>query len=92
MPPFFPKVESLRQLPLDGWLLFATRFVRLFAYGLLAVVLVLYLAETGMSIVSAKKMTGERAYHGEQKTESQAGNVDNHRASIAHCVCPIKPV
>src|SRR2546423_8443014 len=49
MPPFFPKVESLRQLPLDGWLLFAARFVRLFAYGLLAVVLVLYLAEVGLT-------------------------------------------
>jgi MFS family permease len=36
-------------LPLDGWLLFATRFIRLFAYGLLAVVLVLYLAEVGLT-------------------------------------------
>jgi len=36
-------------LPLDGWILFGTRFVRLFAYGLLALVLVLYLAEVGLS-------------------------------------------
>jgi MFS family permease len=44
-----PAPNSLRQLPLDGWLLFATRFIRLFAYGLLAVVLVLYLAEVGLT-------------------------------------------
>src|SRR4029453_5713483 len=49
MPPFLPAPASLRQLPLDGWLLFATRFIRLFAYGLLAVVLVLYLAEVGLT-------------------------------------------
>src|SRR6185437_3817082 len=32
----------------DGWLLFATRACRMFAYGLLSVVLVLYLAEIGL--------------------------------------------
>jgi MFS family permease len=36
-------------LPRDGKLLFATRCVRLFAYGFLSVVLVLYLAERGLS-------------------------------------------
>jgi MFS family permease len=38
-------------LPLtrDGWLLFATRFVRLFAYGALSVVLVFYLVSLGLS-------------------------------------------
>src|SRR4051812_30438352 len=36
-------------LPRDGWLLFATRFVRLFAYGALSVVLVLYLVGLGLS-------------------------------------------
>jgi MFS family permease len=36
-------------LPGDGKLLFATRAVRLFAYGLLSVVLALYLAEIGLS-------------------------------------------
>lgn len=35
-------------LTLDGCLLFGTRCLRLFAYGLLSVVLVLYLAEVGM--------------------------------------------
>jgi MFS family permease len=44
-----PRVESLRGLFADGWLLFGTRFVRLFAYGLLSVVLVLYLAQLGLS-------------------------------------------
>jgi len=39
----------LRQLPRDGWLLFATRFVRLFAYGSLSVVLVFYLIGIGLS-------------------------------------------
>jgi MFS family permease len=44
-----PRAESLRGLTADGWLLFGTRFVRLFAYGLLSVVLVLYLAQLGLS-------------------------------------------
>jgi len=39
----------LQQLPLDGWLLFATRFVRLFAYGSLSVVLVFFLTGLGIS-------------------------------------------
>jgi len=39
----------LTTLSRDGWLLFATRMVRLFAYGFLAVVLGLYLAEVGLS-------------------------------------------
>lgn len=38
-----------RQLTPDGWLLFATRFVRLFAYGALSVVLVFYLIGLGLS-------------------------------------------
>src|SRR5438067_9939634 len=33
----------------DGWLLFATRCVRLYGYGLLSIVLVLYLTEVGLS-------------------------------------------
>ena len=33
----------------DGWLLFATRFIRLFAYGALSVVLVFYLVGLGLS-------------------------------------------
>ncbi|NUQ63009.1 MAG: MFS transporter [Pirellulales bacterium] len=41
--------SALRSLALDGWLLFATRCTRLFAYGLLSVILVLYLAELGLS-------------------------------------------
>jgi predicted MFS family arabinose efflux permease len=44
-----PQPEALRTLTRDGWLLFGTRFARLFAYGLIAVVLVLYLAESGLS-------------------------------------------
>jgi MFS family permease len=38
-----------RILTLDGWLLFATRFARLFAYGFLSVVLVLYLRALGLA-------------------------------------------
>src|SRR5882757_3383534 len=38
---FIPSV--LRTLSRDGWLLFATRFTRLFAYGSLSVILVFYL-------------------------------------------------
>ena len=39
-------------LTADGRLLFATRIARLFAYGFLAVVLVLYLAQVGLSEAS----------------------------------------
>ena len=39
----FPKLTN------DGYLLFGTRAVRMFAYGFLSVVLVLYLAHLGLS-------------------------------------------
>jgi MFS family permease len=42
-----PEVDALRQLTADGRRLFLTRAVRLFAYGLLSVVLALYLAALG---------------------------------------------
>jgi MFS family permease len=42
-------VQSLSSLTADGWLLFGTRIVRLFAYGFLSVVLALYLAQAGLS-------------------------------------------
>ena len=41
--------SALQQLTRDGWLLFATRFIRLFAYGALSVVLVFYLVGLGLS-------------------------------------------
>lgn len=41
--------QSLRGLPGDGRLLFATRLVRLFAYGFLSVILVIYLIEIGLT-------------------------------------------
>src|SRR6266849_2452582 len=40
---------SLKGLTRDGWLLFFTRFMRLFAYGSLSVVLVFYLIALGLS-------------------------------------------
>lgn len=40
---------SISEFTADGRVLFTTRFLRLFAYGLLSVVLVLYLAEIGFS-------------------------------------------
>jgi MFS family permease len=40
---------ALTTLTRDGWLLFLTRFVRLFAYGSLSVVLVFYLIGLGLS-------------------------------------------
>lgn len=43
-----PEVTALRSLTIDGRLLLATRVVRLFAFGLLAVVLALYLAALGL--------------------------------------------
>jgi MFS family permease len=44
---FVPSV--LRTLSRDGWLLFATRFARLFAYGSLSVILVFYLVGIGLT-------------------------------------------
>ena len=41
--------NALRTLTRDGWLLFFTRFMRLFAYGSLSVVLVFYLIGLGLS-------------------------------------------
>jgi len=46
-----PEFQSLRMLTSDGRLLFTTRIARLFAYGFLSVVLVLYLAQVGLSEV-----------------------------------------
>lgn len=40
---------ALQRLTQDGWLLFATRSIRLFAYGSLSVVLVFYLIGLGLS-------------------------------------------
>jgi MFS family permease len=40
---------ALRELTTDSWLLFATRSIRLFAYGGLSVVLVLYLVSLGLT-------------------------------------------
>src|SRR5256884_784198 len=40
---------ALKGLTRDGWLLFVTRFMRLFAYGSLSVVLVFYLIALGLS-------------------------------------------
>jgi hypothetical protein len=44
-----PNAAVLRALTRDGWLLFVTRFTRLFAYGALSVVLVFYLTSLGLS-------------------------------------------
>jgi MFS family permease len=44
-----PHLQVLRALTPDGRLLFATRCARLFAYGMLSVVLVLYLRAMGLS-------------------------------------------
>jgi len=43
------QVDALRALTTDGRLLFGTRCARLFAYGFLSVVLVLYLSAIGLS-------------------------------------------
>jgi MFS family permease len=45
-------VASLRGLDRDGRLLFATRIMRMFGYGFLAVVLVLYLIAIGLSPIT----------------------------------------
>ena len=40
----------------DGWLLFGTRIARLYAYGFLSVVLVLYLLQLGLSEAQAEEV------------------------------------
>ena len=40
---------TFSKLTSDGYILFGTRAVRMFAYGFLSVVLVLYLAQLGLS-------------------------------------------
>jgi MFS family permease len=44
-----PVLSALQSLDRDGRLLFATRFIRLFAYGALSVVLVFYLVGLGLT-------------------------------------------
>jgi MFS family permease len=41
--------SALKSLTRDGWILFLTRFVRLFAYGALSVILVFYLVGLGLT-------------------------------------------
>src|SRR5258708_30274816 len=41
--------DALHSLTGDGWVLFLTRFVRLFSYGALSVVLVFYLTGLGLN-------------------------------------------
>ena len=41
--------DSLKLLTRDGWLLFLTRFIRLFAYGSISVILIFYLVGLGLS-------------------------------------------
>src|ERR1700741_3301562 len=40
---------TFAKLPADGYILFGTRVIRMFAYGFLSVVIVLYLAQLGLS-------------------------------------------
>jgi MFS family permease len=47
-----PEARVLTTLSHDGRLLFATRIIRLFAYGLLSVILVLYLTQLGLDEAS----------------------------------------
>lgn len=44
-----PEVQSLQTLTGDGRWLFATRMVRMFAYGFIAIILGLYLAQVGLN-------------------------------------------
>src|ERR1700726_1512229 len=44
---------ALKTLTRDGWLLFVTRFARLFAYGSLSVILVFYLIGLGLTEVQS---------------------------------------
>ncbi|MGE5609770.1 MAG: MFS transporter [Bacillota bacterium] len=44
-----PRSQALAALTADGWLLMLTRAIRLFAYGCVSVILVLYLVHIGLS-------------------------------------------
>ena len=44
-----PETQALQSLTRDGRLLFSTRSIRLFAFGLVSVILVLYLAQVGFN-------------------------------------------
>jgi MFS family permease len=44
----FSELTFTRALTADGWLLFSTRALRLFAYGFLSVILALYLTQIGL--------------------------------------------
>lgn len=44
----FSELAFARALTADGWLLFSTRALRLFAYGFLSVILALYLTQIGL--------------------------------------------
>src|SRR5882724_4005743 len=44
---------ALKALSRDGWLLFVTRFTRLFAYGSLSVILIFYLTGIGLTEAQA---------------------------------------
>lgn len=43
-----PEAQALRSLSPDARLLFTTRMIRLFAFGLISVILVLYLVQVGL--------------------------------------------
>jgi MFS family permease len=47
--PMLSMPTALQGLSRDGWLLFVTRFLRLFAYGSLSVILVFYLVSLGLN-------------------------------------------
>ncbi len=49
MAPPVSRIPALRSLTSDGWLLFVTRCIRLYAYGLVSVILMLYLSRIGLS-------------------------------------------
>ena len=52
MPAILPQFCTLHSLTPDGRLLFITRFTRMFAYGFLSIVLVLYLRPTAPRIAA----------------------------------------
>ncbi|KAJ3072468.1 hypothetical protein HDU98_003544 [Podochytrium sp. JEL0797] len=50
---FLFDIETVFSLPAESRLLFASRFIRMFAYGLISVTLVLYLTELGLTTAHA---------------------------------------
>ena len=83
--------NALRHLTRDGWLLFATRFIRLFAYGALSVVLVFYLVSLGYGVDTAGLLVYFEKMDGTQTGSIAVSIIGAPRAMHSRSVGTMKP-